>query len=36
MGILYSFVWNLVKYANMDGFHTDSHIYVAIYVGIHM
>ena len=26
MGVLYSFAWNYVKYANMEGFHRDSHI----------
>ena len=26
MGVLHSFVWNFVKYANMEGFHRDSHI----------
>ena len=30
-GVLHSFVWNHVKYANMEGFRRDSHIctYVA-------
>ena len=27
MNILYSFAWNYVKYANMEGFRRDSHIY---------
>ena len=27
MGVLYSFGWNHVKYANMEGFCRDSHIY---------
>ena len=25
MGVLQSFAWNYVKYANMEGFHRDSH-----------
>ena len=25
--VLHSFVWNYVKYFNMEGFHRDSHIY---------
>ena len=25
MGVLYSFGWNHVKYANMEGFRRDSH-----------
>ena len=29
MGVLHSFVWNFVKYANMEGFHRDSHIYTS-------
>ena len=27
IGVLQSFVWNYVKYANMEGFRRDSHIY---------
>ena len=27
MGVLHSFVWNYVKYANTEGFCRDSHIY---------
>ena len=27
MGALHSFAWNHVKYANMEGFRRDSHIY---------
>ena len=27
MGSLHSFTWNYVKYANMEGFRRDSHIY---------
>ena len=27
MGILHSFAWNYVKYANMEGFRRDSHNY---------
>ena len=26
MGILHSFAWNCVKYANMEGYRRDSHI----------
>ena len=26
MGVLHSFVWIYVKYANMEGFHRDSHL----------
>ena len=26
MSVLHSFVWNHVKYPNMEGFHRDSHI----------
>ena len=26
MGVIYSFAWNNVKYANMEGFRRDSHI----------
>ena len=26
IGVLISFTWNYVKYANMEGFHRDSHI----------
>ena len=28
MGVLHLFVWNYVKYANMEGFRRDSHIYL--------
>ena len=28
VGALHSFAWNYVKYANMEGFRWDSHIYV--------
>ena len=28
MGVLHSFVWDHVKFANMEGFCRDSHIYV--------
>ena len=28
MGVLHSFAWNYVKYANMEGFRRDSHIYI--------
>ena len=27
MGVLHSFTWNYVRYANMEGFCRDSHIY---------
>ena len=27
MGVLHSFTWDYVKYANMEGFRRDSHIY---------
>ena len=26
MGVLHSFVWNYVKYTNMEGYCRDSHI----------
>ena len=29
MGVLHSSTWNYVKYANMEGFCRDSHIYIA-------
>ena len=29
MGVLHLFAWNYVNYANMEGFHRDSHICAA-------
>ena len=33
MGSLHSFAWNYVKYANMEGFRRDSHIYRCLPIG---
>ena len=28
MGVLHSFVWNYIKYTNLEGFHRNSHNYI--------
>ena len=30
VGVLHSITWNYTKYANMEGFHRDSHIWTTI------
>ena len=40
MGVLHSFVWNYVKYANMEGFHRNNQVggqvsYTNIQIQIH-
>ena len=32
MGVLHSFVWNYVKYTNMEGFHRDTTYTNMIYI----
>ena len=34
IGILQSFVWNCVKYANIEGFYRDSHIIILWTLGL--
>ena len=31
MGVLHSFTWDYVKYANMEGFCTDNHNWLNVY-----
>ena len=35
MDVLHSFTWNYVKYAKMEGFRRDGHIYIATLTHIH-